>query len=85
MLGPRHDLVRLATYAFGEVGASYRPFGDEATVRELAHRLAGLEFRACFGWMDTAVTPVVEGAAAWLDDLAGIAELLDLASPESYA
>ncbi len=32
---------------------AYRPFGDEALIRELVERVPGLSFAAAFGWMET--------------------------------
>jgi hypothetical protein len=85
VLGPVGDLVPLVEQVFAEVGPAYRPFGDEDLVRALADRVAGLEFRATFGWMDTRTVPVVDGDAGWIDDDERVAALLGLAAPDSYA
>ncbi|GAA1675054.1 hypothetical protein GCM10009745_17630 [Kribbella yunnanensis] len=83
--GPPAEVARLVTAVAGEVGPSYRPFGDEDLLRELADRVPGLEFSAAFGWMDTAEIPVVTTTAGWLEGDDGVEELLAVASPSSYA
>jgi ribosomal protein S18 acetylase RimI-like enzyme len=85
VVGPVDDAVRLTTGVLAEVGPSYRPFGDEDLIRELAERVPGLRFSAAFGWMDAQAIPDVTTTAAWLDRDAGVEELLALASPTSYA
>ncbi|MFC0629499.1 GNAT family N-acetyltransferase [Kribbella deserti] len=84
--GPIEQLVPLVYEVLGEVGTAYRPFGDEPVIRELADRVEPLEVRAAFGWMDTTEPPseTAEGVR-WLDGDTGVAELLEQASPESYA
>ncbi len=81
----RDDLAPLVSYVLGEVGPSYRPFGSEEVVRELAERVDGLEFVATFGWMDCAVAPPVRGAVEWIEDIDRVTALLEAAAPESYA
>ncbi len=83
--GPVGQLVPLVRHAVSVVGPSYRPFGDEAVVRELAERCPEIEISACFGWMDTAVAPPVVDGVEWLQDDRGVEELLTAASPASYA
>ena len=51
--GPAESVARLAIGVLSEVGPSFRPFGDEQLVRELADRVPGMEFSAAFGWMET--------------------------------
>jgi ribosomal protein S18 acetylase RimI-like enzyme len=85
VVGPADDAVRLIGGVLAEVGPSYRPFGDEDLVRELAERVPGLEFSAAFGWMDAREVPDVTTTAAWLDGDAGVEDLLTQASPSSYA
>ncbi|WP_427886777.1 GNAT family N-acetyltransferase [Kribbella sp. GL6] len=85
VVGPVSEAVRLAAAVLTEVGPSFRPFGDEELIREMAEHLPGLEFAAAFGWMDTDQVPDVTTTAAWLDGDAGVAALLDTASPSSYA
>ncbi|MFI6827082.1 GNAT family N-acetyltransferase [Kribbella sp. NPDC050241] len=83
--GPVDAVARLTSKVVAEVGPTYRPFGDEQLLRELADRVPGMEFSASFGWMDTAEVPVVTTTAAWLDGEDGVEELLTEASPSSYA
>jgi GNAT superfamily N-acetyltransferase len=83
--GPVDQLVPLVRHVASVVGPTYRPFGDEAVVRELAEQAAEVEFSACFGWMDTPVAPPVSGDVGWLPDDRGVAELLTAAAPASYA
>ena len=107
--GPAESVARLAIDVLTEVGPSFRPFGDEKLLRELADRVPGMEFSAAFGWMETRTSPTHQrrsippphaqpstrttsggdlmsaGGPAWLDDDAGIEELLTEASPASYA
>ena len=83
--GPAESVARLAIGVFAEVGSTFRPFGDEELVRELADRVPGMEFRAAFGWMETAEIPEMTTTAAWLDGDTGVEELLTEASPSSYA
>jgi ribosomal protein S18 acetylase RimI-like enzyme len=85
VIGPVDDAVRLTADVLTEVGPSYRPFGDEALIRELAERVPGLRFSAAFGWMDSDTLPDLTTTAAWLDDDSGLEELLAAASPSSYA
>ena len=85
VVGPAADAAPLVRDVLAEVGPSYRPFGDEDLLRELAERVPGLEFSAAFGWMDTAEVPEVTTTAAWLSGDAGIEQLLEQASPSSYA
>ncbi|WBQ05140.1 GNAT family N-acetyltransferase [Kribbella sp. CA-293567] len=83
--GPMDDLAPLVEDALAELGPTYRPFGEEPVIRELADRVPGLSLRATFGWMETSVAPSETTTAAWLDGSAGVEELLTVASPESYA
>jgi len=83
--GPIDRLAPLVQQVLAEVGTSYRPFGDEQIIRELAERVPALTFAAAFGWMDTAELPVETTTAAWLDGDTGIQELLAEAAPGSYA
>jgi ribosomal protein S18 acetylase RimI-like enzyme len=83
--GPIEPLARLVGGVLAEVGPSFRPFGPEELVRELADRVPELEFSAAFGWMETTEIPDVTTTAAWLDGDAGVEELLTEASPSSYA
>ncbi|MEV6266214.1 GNAT family N-acetyltransferase [Kribbella sp. NPDC051936] len=85
VVGPVKDAARLTTGVLAEVGPSYRPFGDEELIRDLAERVPGLTFSAAFGWMDAEVIPDVTTTAAWIDGDTGVEELLTLASPTSYA
>ncbi|MEU8222585.1 GNAT family N-acetyltransferase [Kribbella sp. NPDC048915] len=85
VVGPVDDAVRLTTEVLAEVGSSYRPFGEERLMRELAARVPGLRFSAAFGWMDADEPPSVTTAAAWLDGGDGVEALLAEASPTSYA
>lgn len=85
VIGPVDDAVRLTADVLAEVGPSYRPFGDEALIRELAERVPGLRFSASFGWMDADMNPEITTTAAWLGGDDGVEELLTEASPSSYA
>ncbi|WP_405063531.1 GNAT family N-acetyltransferase [Kribbella sp. NBC_01505] len=81
--GPADEVARLIAAIDAE--PSYRPFGDEDLIRELADRVPGLEFAAAFGWMDTAEVPAVTTTAAWMEGDDGVEALLTEASPSSYA
>lgn len=83
--GPAESVVPLVIGVLAEVGPSYRPFGEEQLVRELADRVPGMEFGAAFGWMEATEVPDVTTTAAWLDGDAGVEALLTEASPSSYA
>jgi GNAT superfamily N-acetyltransferase len=83
--GPVDDAAPLVRDVLAVVGPTYRPFGEEALIRELVERIPELNLRATFGWMDTDEPPVQTATARWLADDAGVAELLDEASPTSYA
>ena len=83
--GPAEVAAPLVTEVLAEVGPSFRPFGEEQLLRELADRVPGLEFSAAFGWMETSEVPEVTTTAAWLDGDAGVEALLSEASPTSYA
>ncbi|WP_433164555.1 GNAT family N-acetyltransferase [Kribbella sp. CA-247076] len=83
--GPADAVARLAVEVYAEVGTSFRPFGDEQLIRDLADRVPGLSFSAAFGWMDTASLPVVTTTARWLDGDTGVEALLAEAAPSSYA
>jgi ribosomal protein S18 acetylase RimI-like enzyme len=83
--GPMDDLAPLVSDLLAELGSTFRPFGEEALIRELVERVPGLSLRATFGWMETTVVPSHPTAAAWLDGDAGVEALLAEASPESYA
>ncbi|GAB2665074.1 GNAT family N-acetyltransferase [Kribbella swartbergensis] len=83
--GPADSVARLAAEVFTEVGTSFRPFGDEQLIRELAERVPSVTFSAAFGWMDTIELPAVTTTAAWLEDDAGVEALLSEAAPSSYA
>ncbi|WP_327639258.1 GNAT family N-acetyltransferase [Kribbella sp. NBC_00482] len=85
VIGPVDDAVRLTADVLAEVGPTYRPFGDEALIRELAERVPGVRFSASFGWMDADTLPDLTTTAAWLDDDSGLEALLIEASPSSYA
>ncbi|WP_328332271.1 GNAT family N-acetyltransferase [Kribbella sp. NBC_00382] len=83
--GPMDDLAPLVSRALAELGPGFRPFGEEAVIRELVERLPELSLRATFGWMETTTVPSDATTAAWLDGDAGVEALLSEASPESYA
>jgi ribosomal protein S18 acetylase RimI-like enzyme len=83
--GPVDELAPLVQQVFAEVGTSFRPFGDEQLIRELAERVPGMTFSAAFGWMDTAELPSQTATAVWLEGDEGVVDLLTEASPESYA
>jgi hypothetical protein len=85
VLGPVVELGPLVGEVLAEVGPSFRPFGDEAVVRELAERVPEVEFGAGFGWMDTAAASEVPTVAAWLDGDTGVEAVLNEAAPGSYA
>ncbi|GAA1603155.1 hypothetical protein GCM10009789_66460 [Kribbella sancticallisti] len=86
--GPVAELAPLVERVLAEVGTSFRPFGDEQVIRELAERVPGMSFTATFGWMDTADTatlPTQTAKTVWLQGDSGVEELLAEASPDSYA
>lgn len=81
------QLAPLVSEVLREVGTAYRPFGDEAVIRELVDRVEPLVLRATFGWMDT-TTPAGSSSSletSWLESDAGVEELLTAAAPGSYA
>jgi ribosomal protein S18 acetylase RimI-like enzyme len=83
--GPVDDAAALVRGVLGLVGPTYRPFGDEELIRGLVERIPELSLRATFGWMEIDEAPVETVTARWFGDDAGVAELLDEASPTSYA
>ncbi|HET6744177.1 MAG TPA: GNAT family N-acetyltransferase [Kribbella sp.] len=85
VVGSVDDAAPLVGRVLGEIGPSYRPFGDEKLIRELAVRVPGLTFSAAFGWMDADRVPDVTTTAAWLDGDGGVEAVLREASPSSYA
>ncbi len=78
--GPADDLAPLVAHVLAEVGTSYRPFGEEAVVRELAERVPGVEFVASFGWMDCETTPLTAGPVRWLGSDDRVTALLEVAA-----
>ncbi|MFG1818452.1 GNAT family N-acetyltransferase [Kribbella sp. NPDC049174] len=85
VVGPVDSVARLAAEVFAEVGPSFRPFGDEQLIRDLADYVPDLSLSAAFGWMDTAELPVVTTTAAWLEGDTGVEALLAESAPASYA
>ncbi|MEV6288346.1 GNAT family N-acetyltransferase [Kribbella sp. NPDC051770] len=83
--GPVDDAAPLVRDVLGIVGTAYRPFGDEELIRGLVDRIPELNLRATFGWMEIDEAPVETVTARWFPDDAGVAELLEQASPTSYA
>ncbi len=83
--GPLDDVAPLVREVLAIVGPAYRPFGDEALMRGLVERIPELNLRATFGWMEIDEAPVETVTARWLAGDAGVAELLEEASPTSYA
>ncbi|GAA1537399.1 GNAT family N-acetyltransferase [Kribbella lupini] len=83
--GPLDDVVPLVRDVMGIVGPAYRPFGDETLIRGVVERVPELSLRATFGWMEIDEAPVETVTARWFADDAGVAELLEEASPTSYA
>ncbi|ADB29442.1 GCN5-related N-acetyltransferase [Kribbella flavida DSM 17836] len=83
--GPVDALAPLVEQVLEIVGPGFRPFGEEPLIRGLTERVPGLSFRAAFGWMETDAAPAETTTARWLPDDRGVAELLDEASPTSYA
>ncbi|WP_250007769.1 GNAT family N-acetyltransferase [Actinoplanes sp. M2I2] len=80
-------LAALLRRVLPEVGAEFRPFGDEATVVETAERVPGMSVAGRFAWMDTAEAPATPGAGEWLpgDAWPEVTALLDAHFPGSYA
>lgn len=83
--GPIDDVAPLVREVLGVVGTAYRPFGDEGLIRGLVERIPELKLRATFGWMEIGEAPVETVTARWFADDTGVAELLEEASPTSYA
>lgn len=83
--GPVDDVAPLVESVLGIVGPAYRPFGDETLIRALVERIPELSLRATFGWMEIDESPVETVTARWFADDTGVAELLEEASPTSYA
>jgi ribosomal protein S18 acetylase RimI-like enzyme len=85
VIGPVDAAARLVAGVSAEVGPSFRAFGDEQLMRDLAACMPALSFSAAFGWMSTAELPVVTTTAAWLEGDTGVEALLTEAAPASYA
>src|SRR5207249_5135182 len=64
--GPAAAVARVVTEVYAEVGTSFRPFGDEQLIRDLADRVPGMSFAAAFGWMDTRTSPTQQSQSAAL-------------------
>lgn len=94
--GEPDAVAGLLRVVLAETAETFRPFGTEELVTEMAARIPELEVSARFAWMET-TTPVQAGQAAlvkagqdvpeWLKeaDWPEVAELIDEAYPESYA
>ena len=85
VVGPVDAAARLVAGALAELGPSFRAFGDEQLIRDLAVRVPELSFSAAFGWMHTSELPVMTTTAAWLEGDTGVEALLTEAAPASYA
>ncbi|MFI1103440.1 GNAT family N-acetyltransferase [Streptomyces melanogenes] len=92
--GPVESLAPLVAGVLAETGPSFRPLGDETTVRPLLDALPRLRPVATFGWMErtrplsyTEACVADEGKARWLadEDAEEITALLAEAFPGSYA
>lgn len=88
--------VELVRHALGELGATYRPFGEAGLVREVTAKLDGVEESGRFSWMSLDRGPMDHGGpdvgpdaggVGWLDRgaEAEVAELLAADAPHSYA
>lgn len=87
VLGPADDAETLLRAVLPQLGASFRPVGDEELIRRLVARLPQLELVDAFGWMQTGTPAGRHGGGAWLtaSDEPEVAALLDEAFPDSYA
>jgi ribosomal protein S18 acetylase RimI-like enzyme len=88
--GPAAAVIGLVQNALGELGPTYRVFGEVALVEQVVAAVPGLEVSGRFGWMDARA--VAEGdadvpKARWLDpaEYDEVDSVLDLAFPSSYA
>ncbi|GAA3595941.1 hypothetical protein GCM10022419_094030 [Nonomuraea rosea] len=83
--------AELVRHALGEVGPSFRPFGEAGLVRAVTAAVDGLAVSGEFSWMSLDGTvggaDRVPGAVGWLDGGADaeIAALLAADAPDSYA
>lgn len=84
--------VELVRHALGELGATYRPFGEVELVREVTAKLDGVEESGRFSWMSLDRRHLDgggldDGEAGWLDRGAEdeVAALLAAGAPHSYA
>ncbi|GII95909.1 GNAT family N-acetyltransferase [Sinosporangium siamense] len=86
--GDPRDAARLAEHAFAERGPGFSLLGEVDLLREVAHRVPGVELRGAFSWMVVAEAPPTGGpGVAWLsrEEEAEVTALLAAAHPESYA
>ena len=88
--GPATAVIGLVETALGELGPTYRVFGEVVLVEQVVAAVPGLEVSGRFGWMDARA--VAEGdadvpKARWLDpaEYGDVDAVLDLAFPSSYA
>jgi GNAT superfamily N-acetyltransferase len=83
--GHPDDVVALLTEVLPEIGATYRPLGDEDLITSVAERLDGVVKVGRFGWMDITMPVATPGAGEWITDLDDVSGLLAEAFPASYA
>ncbi|MGN9845813.1 GNAT family N-acetyltransferase [Nonomuraea sp. H19] len=85
--GGRACAVRLVRHALGELGTSFRPFGDRDLLRYVTGEVDGLEAGGEFTWMSLEEAVPGGDGVAWLAGgaEAEVAALLAADAPESYA
>ena len=82
--GPVDDLAPLVTRVARRDGTGLPAFGDERLIRELVERIPELSFVAAFGWMETGQADP-DHHCCLARRRRGVEELLDEASPASFA
>jgi ribosomal protein S18 acetylase RimI-like enzyme len=98
--GVAEPVAALVKTALGELGPTYRVFGETALVEHVARTVPGLEVVGRFGWMDALTVdagtdgdgvggegPATEAKPRWLDpaEYPEVNAILDAAFPDSYA
>src|SRR5919112_1655194 len=78
--GDPDDVVALLTEVLPEIGATYRPLGDEDLITSVAERLDGVVKVGRFGWMDITMPVATPGAGEWITDLDDVSGLLATAA-----
>ncbi|SDG74248.1 FR47-like protein [Sinosporangium album] len=86
--GDPGDAAVLVEFAVAECGPGFGPFGEVDLVREVVHRVEGLELRGAFSWMGVGRVPAGDPEGVrWLgrEEEVEVSALLAAAHPDSYA